>query len=130
MNGLDVIFDRLEKGIFRHEEWVLALFAQLLVPRVGNGIHVVGANIALINDLYGLRKDVLTSDVNIILKHQAEKNCSLLEDSVAWAMEEVVERVRQLKPTMPSIQKHWKSTQDCHGLCFGKSQSSCNLQAI
>lgn len=55
--------------------------------------RMVGRNIALINDVYGLKKDILTGDVNIILKHQHENKCSL-DDSIKWGTDEIVKTVR------------------------------------
>lgn len=79
---------------------------------------VVGRNIALVNDLYGLQKDILTGDVNIILKHhhkqqqkQQEKDdisskvgsrssntrANDMAASVQWAVDEIVETVRYIE---------------------------------
>ena len=72
--------------------------------------HIVGYNIALINDLYGLKKDILTGDVNILLKHhhsitrkaaqpEMDLTASLesLSESIQWAMEEIKKTVRYIE---------------------------------
>jgi len=66
--------------------------------------YLVGKNIALINDLYGLRKDQLSGEPNIILKHVREtgrsSNSELdslsLEPSISWAYEEIKQTVRDV----------------------------------
>ena len=71
--------------------------------------HLVGKNIALINDLYGLRKDQLSGEPNIILLKHARKtgnsnsssklnddSMSSLEPSISWAFEEIKQTVRDI----------------------------------
>ena len=67
--------------------------------------YLVGKNIALINDLYGLRKDQVSGEPNIILPKHARKtgnsssklNDSMsLEPSIAWAFEEIKQTVRDI----------------------------------
>lgn len=67
--------------------------------------HLVGKNVALINDLYGLRKDKLSGEPNIVLKHAREtrrsrgndsegsKEATPSEASVSWALEEIGQTV-------------------------------------
>ena len=62
--------------------------------------YLVGKNIALINDLYGLRKDQVSGEPNILLKHAREmgdkNHHGSLQPSIAWALEEIKQTVRDV----------------------------------
>lgn len=61
--------------------------------------YLVGKNIALINDLYGLRKDQVSGEPNILLKHSREYNAGghgSLQKSIVWAVEEIKQTVRDV----------------------------------
>ena len=68
--------------------------------------YLVGKNIALINDLYGLRKDQVSGEPNILLKHaksqspihrsSGKQHPGSLQASIAWAVEEIKQTVRDV----------------------------------
>lgn len=58
--------------------------------------RLVGLNVALMNDLYGVKKDALSGEPNIVLKHAREMQCDVKE-SVAWAAECIQETVKDVE---------------------------------
>jgi len=88
--------------------------------------YLVGKNVALVNDLYGLRKDRFSGEPNIILKYARERGCSdsssnelgsfLSGPSISWALEVI-------KRTVRDIESYYEDHPDClvtkHGIAFG-----------
>lgn len=89
---------------FVRQTYLFSLLEQddnCVFPTPGEMQHVsylVGKNIALINDLYGLRKDQASGEPNILLKHAKEtgSGSGSLQPSVAWALEEIKQTVRDV----------------------------------
>ena len=57
--------------------------------------RLVGLNVALVNDLYGVKKDSISGEPNMILKHASVMQCDLNE-SVHWAVDCIKDTVTQI----------------------------------
>lgn len=71
---------------------------------------LVGLNIALMNDLYGVKKDLNSGEPNIILKHSWEMQCDI-QESVAWA-------ATRIKGTVMNVQLYNKLHPNCISLNY------------
>ena len=58
--------------------------------------HHVGLHVALVNDIYGLERDIKTGDLNIILKYELDMNCSR-ETALEWATKQLQSCVLEIE---------------------------------
>ncbi len=82
--------------------------------------RLVGLNVALINDLYGVKKDRISGEPNMILKHASEMQCGLNE-SVHWAVDCIKDTVTRISIHSELYQGDvCAKFQCCHELYFWK----------